>query len=373
MRTESADRRVGRTTSPIFVVGASRSGTNLLRALLNEHSDVWISPETHYFDDLRPRLPGAGRTQLQSDDRKRCEDYFLALGHRAYGQDGDPTSSRIDREKLRALAAELGGSGDDYFQALCLLRARLRQKPRWGEKTPRHVYRITEMLEAFPDAKIICLVRDPRAVIASYRDWRHAGPKHAVWNDDAALAADRLRSQRSYNIILMSLLWRGVVRASHLAAERFGETRVYIQRFERLAADPEREARALCSWLELEYQPSMLAIPVVNSSYVSTGSESGVSSEPVERWRTTLSMNEIGIIERCCGAMMDELDYRRENDGLGDFRFALAWLTVPFAAARAVAVNRARLGRMRQAVGLRARLAIGRGTVRPGAGGPTRR
>ena len=86
----------------IFVVGASRSGTNLVRALLNAHSTLWISGETHYFDDLRPRLPGNGTEPLAGEDRDRCERYFLALSHRAFGQAGDPGESRFDRDELRA-------------------------------------------------------------------------------------------------------------------------------------------------------------------------------------------------------------------------------------------------------------------------------
>ena len=89
----------------IFVVGASRSGTNLVRALLNAHSTLWVSGETHYFDDLRPRLPGNGTEPLAGEDRERCERYFLALSHRAFGQAGDPDESRLDRDELRALAA----------------------------------------------------------------------------------------------------------------------------------------------------------------------------------------------------------------------------------------------------------------------------
>ena len=353
--------------APIFVVGASRSGTNLLRALLNAHGEVWISPETHYFDDLRPRLASGGTARLGPDERDRCESYFLALAHRAYGQDGDPAAARVDRDELRALAAELGGTGDAYFEALCLIRARVHQRPRWGEKTPRHVYRITELLEAFPGAKVVCLVRDPRAVIASYRDWHTAGAKEGEWNDDDALAADRERTRRSYNIVLMSYLWRGVVQASYEALRLHGADRVYVQRFERIAADPEGETRALCAWLGLEYEPAMLAIPVVNSSYASSGEAGGVSSEPVERWRTTLSASEISVIQRCCGGMMDELGYSKEPVHGSYAGVAWAWATVPFAVVRAAALNRHRLGRMSHAFRRRAGAALRRGPLLPGS------
>ena len=230
----------------IFVVGASRSGTNLVRALLNAHSTLWISGETHYFDDLRPRLPGNGTEPLAGEDRERCERYFLALSHRAFGQAGDPGESRFDRGELRALAGELGGSGDAYFEALCRLRAGRHGRERWGEKTPRHVYRIDELLTVFPEAKVVCLVRDPRAVVASYKDWHGAAARRGV-TETSELEADRERSRRSYNAVLMSLLWRGVVRASFAALERHGPERVRIQRFEAprgLARG--RDARALC-------------------------------------------------------------------------------------------------------------------------------
>ena len=61
--TEGDAQRSARSSAdyPIFIVGASRSGTNLLRAAMNKHSTLWISGETHYFDDLRTRLdPHAG-------------------------------------------------------------------------------------------------------------------------------------------------------------------------------------------------------------------------------------------------------------------------------------------------------------------------
>jgi hypothetical protein len=345
----------------VFVVGASRSGTNLVRALLNGHSQLWVSAETHYFDDLRPRLPGAGTHRLEGADRDRCEEYFLALSHRAFGQAGDPAESLVERDELRTLALELGGTGDAYFEAVCVIRARLRGRPRWGEKTPRHVYRIDELFEAFPEAKVVCLVRDPRAVVASYRDW-HGAARRRGEAESEEVAADRRRSRRSYNPVLMSLLWRGVVQASYEALRRHGAERVRIQRFERLAERPEAEVRELCSWLDLPFEPRLLEIPVVNSSYATGGK--GVSTEPLDRWRERLSPGEIGIVQACCGRLMDELGYAREPVSASPLRLAWAFGTAPVAAARAAVVNRARLGRATQYLRRRAGSAFSRGPLR---------
>jgi hypothetical protein len=347
----------------IFVVGASRSGTNLTRALLNAHSELWVSAETHYFDDLRPRLPGSGTEPLDGADRERCERYFLALSHRAFGQSGDPEESALERDALRDLAAELGGTGDDYFEALCRLRAERHGRQRWGEKTPRHVYRIDDLLSAYPEAKVVCLVRDPRAVVASYKDWHGAAERRGV-TEPPEREADRERSRRSYNPVLMSLLWRGVVRASFAALERHGPERVRIQRFERLAASPEAEVRELCSWLGLEFEPALLEIPVVNSSYATTGA--GVSSEPVERWRERLAPAEVGIVQSVCEPLLSQLGYAPDDERVSPVRLAWAWTTVPFAVARAAVVNRQRLGRAGQYLRRRAGSALARGPLPPG-------
>jgi len=341
----------------IFVVGASRSGTNLMRALLNAHSTLWISGETHYFDDLRPRLPGSGTEPLAGDDLERCERYFLALSHRAFGQAGEPEASRLDRDELRVLAQELGGSGDAYLEALCRLRAEHHGRVRWGEKTPRHVYRIDDLLSAFPEAKVVCLVRDPRAVVASYKDWHGAAARRGE-TESAELEADRERSRRSYNAVLMSLLWRGVVRASFAALQRHGPERVRIARFERLAASPEEEVRELCAWLGLVFEPALLEIPVVNSSYATTGA--GVSSEPVERWRERLSPAEVGVVQSVCEPLLSQLGYTPDDVEVSRARLAWAWGTVPIAAVRAAVVNRQRLGRASQYVRTRARAAFSR-------------
>jgi hypothetical protein len=347
-------------TGPVFVVGASRSGTNLVRALLNRHHTLWVSAETHYFDDLRPRLPGAGTQRLEGEARDRCEEYFLALEHRPFGQDGDAASSKLDRDDLRFLADQLGGTGDAYFEALCRLRARRHARDSWGEKTPRHAYRIDDLLAAFPDAKVVCLVRDPRAVVASYRDW-HAAAALRGETESEQLQADRERSRRSFNLVLMTLLWRGVVRASYAALRQHGPERVRIQPYERLADAPEAEVRDLCAWLGLEFEQTMMEIAVVNSSYRTTGL--GIATEPVDRWKQRLSRHEIGIVQSVASPLLEEAGYEREPVPTPALRLTWAFATVPFAAGRAAVQNRARLGRVSQYARTRVGSAFGRGPL----------
>jgi hypothetical protein len=353
---EAVDR--GEDARPIFVVGPSRSGTSMLREILNRHSRVWVTRETHYFDDLRAGLGARASSRLSERDAGRCEAYFLALGHRAYGQEGDPNQSKVAADDLRSEAARLGGSGDAYFEAFCLLRARENEKARWGEKTPRHVFRIAEMLGLWPEAKVICLVRDPRGVAASYRDWkrqsRTVDPEHLF-------ETDRRRAGGSYNVVINSLLWKSAMQAADGALRRFGPESIHLQRYEELVSTPELALRRLVAWLGLEYESAMLDVPIVQSSYVSTALASGISREPVDRWRGKLSPTEIHVIQRVCGPVMERLEYRREPAPASRLRVAWTWMTVPAAFTRALFLNRRRLGRAPAYVRKRFRLAVTRG------------
>jgi hypothetical protein len=331
--------------SPIFVCGPSRSGTALVRSILNLHSRVHLAGETHYFDDLRVRLGPGATAAVSSEQSRTVQDYFLALSHRPYGHHGDPDHGRVQREDLKALAESLGGSGDAYLEAYCRLEARHAGKSAWGEKTPRHVFRVGEILAAFPTARVVCLVRDARAIVASYRDWRNQGgfdfskdPGHKV-----QLAAEHVRARRSYHPIIISMLWKGAMQAAIAAEERFGAERIRLQRYEALASDPVSAIPDLAAWLGLDLEPAMTEPPMLNSSYNSFDTAAGVSAAPIDRWREKLSSSEIAAVESVCGGVLNSLGYELVHPKGSALGVVRSWATFPFAALRAAAANRERI------------------------------
>ncbi len=100
------------TSNPIFVVGPSRGGTALMRSMLNNHADIFITGETHYFDDLRVKLAHAAEAPLDPAEARQCADYFRALAHRPYGHGGMPDQGWLAAEDLRAEAARCGDGAD---------------------------------------------------------------------------------------------------------------------------------------------------------------------------------------------------------------------------------------------------------------------
>jgi hypothetical protein len=206
---------------PLFIVGASRSGTTMLRSILNRAPEIQLAGETHFFDDLRPRFADKTLSDLTEAERASCADYFRAQSIRPYGVRANPDESPLSRDDLLGPAAGMDNSVDSVFETYC--RWHLSQGEGasiWGEKTPRHIFRIDDILAAFPEARILCTVRDPRAVVASYRDWKYQGGlRKAEGNADyqAAIAEDHERKKASYHIVIAS--GRGGGRGGHGARQ----------------------------------------------------------------------------------------------------------------------------------------------------------
>jgi hypothetical protein len=332
-----------------------------MRTVLNLHPSIRLAGETHYFDDLRVRFRGRERESLDADGMQMCEDYFLALSHRPYGHGGAVASARLAREELRDEARRCGRGPDSYFEAFCRITARREGAPVWGEKTPRHVFRLAEIFDLYPRAKVVCMVRDPRAVVLSYRDWRNQGgfdleadPGHAE-----TIALDNERAHKSYNLLLMSLLWRSQTNAAQGGRERFGGERVFLQRYEDLVDDPVPAIQKLCAWLGVEFDIAMLQVPVLNSSFSKFDRAGGFSRSSLDLWRQHLSGDELAVIQATCARQMAGLGYERVQAS-SPMAVVREWLALPFSSARAIRANSGRLGRLVPYVTRRARLLVRR-------------
>src|SRR5690349_5987674 len=152
----SADARPA-GPAPVFLVGASRSGTTLLRLMLNEHPDVAIPSESHFLGPLLQEFePGAtlegaslehaietvtGFAQWRDDFRQTETELRNAVG------DGPvPLADFIDRIFRLEVGADVA---------------------RWGDKTPPYLRWVDKLLACFPNAQAIAIVRDPRDVYTS--------------------------------------------------------------------------------------------------------------------------------------------------------------------------------------------------------------
>ena len=161
-----------RDISPIFVVGAPRSGTTLTARILGAHPELFMPGETHFFEDVFPLREQLGQPDTE-EGAKRIAEKLMTL----YGRYNEPSDqARIETLfSADSLAQEICANCTDYEQVLSLFMSRQMpdSKQTWGNNAPRDIFSIGDIAGFYPRAKIVLCVRDPRDFMGSYKGkWR---------------------------------------------------------------------------------------------------------------------------------------------------------------------------------------------------------
>lgn len=278
---------------PVFVVGPPRSGTTLLRVQLCRHPDLWILTESHLLDLWTPRFPG-----LADGDPDAFAAYWATF------TDTDPFRwMELDADAVAARVHTGGGyRATDVMAAMLAEAAASRGVARAGEKTPDHAHHVGTLFEAFPDARVLWLLRDPVATVVSElsldRDWA---------SDDPGVAARR---------------WAAGVRA---LVPWQHDPRVLVVRFEELVADPEAVLRRACAHVELPWDPTMLADEGGHGAYVHGRRDPWGRLDPGARdTPTDLSPRALEAIDDATAELAVAFGYPRPGDrtgGMGQLAF----------------------------------------------------
>src|SRR5687767_14411115 len=142
-----------------FVIGVPRSGTTLLRLMLDSHPELVIPAETHF-------LPTLFRTIEGVDDRTaRQQALELITGHRRWLD----WNLEVDELRGEFEATEPFG-GAEAARAFFRLCAEKAGKPRWGDKSPSYRKRMRRIAPVLPEARFVHVIRDGRDVALSLMD-----------------------------------------------------------------------------------------------------------------------------------------------------------------------------------------------------------
>jgi hypothetical protein len=296
-----------------FVVGVARSGTTLLRLMLDAHPQLAIPPETHFIPKLAKALGEAGDGGVSSgkgargggDRDRRAIAHELITTHRRWPDFG------LDPEELRRRfeAAEPFDAGA-AMRAFYGLYAEGRGKPRWGDKSPSYVRRMRRVHAVLPEARFFHLIRDGRDVALSQLEVHHGA------DEVTQAAAD----------------WVGGIEKARRAARRLDGYEEL--RYEDLVDDPEPVLRRVCAAVELDYDPAMLdyhrgaeermAETVRElrhgereiSAEMRAAQHANVSKPPQRdragRWRNEMTAEQLTAFEATAGPLLAELGYELE-------------------------------------------------------------
>lgn len=292
------------------MVGVARSGTTLIRTILERSGQVAIARETHFVGhvqgrrSMRHELRRLGDLRDDATIRRFVDDIYTGALARRVGQQPYLTwlVKAVDRKTLegRFLAAERSERG--VFQAMLEVYAEGKGRPRWGEKTPAHVRHVETLMEWFPDARVVHMVRDPRAVFVSELRRRQS---HGVRAGYRALMRVPL-AYPLYVLVKTTILWAEAADRDAMYARRFPD-RYRRQRFEDLVTEPEAQLEELFGFLDLALTPDALQTRVVSVGFMHR--EAGFDAGAATRWRAHISAGAGRWLTALLGSRMRQMGY----------------------------------------------------------------
>lgn len=255
-----------------------------MRTMVSAHPQPTIAPETLFLNLWwrRYRL-----LHLELD--RHFETFWQAFVQNErfprLGISPGSVLSQLETKSKRTFKA--------VFESLIECYAEKMGKPRWGEKTPGHFAYLDTLLTWYLQAKVLYLIRDPRAVVASV--------KNTPWSEK--------------NADVITHRWR---RAANILARWEHDNRVHSIKYESLVTNSTEELEAICAHLDVTFDASMLSPSEESSPIISqTGwrvahlkkALQSVTSESVERWRSELDKDDIAAIETLVRSEMERFGY----------------------------------------------------------------
>ncbi len=278
-----------------FVCGVTRSGTTLLRLMLDSHPDLAIPGETHWVARFIRDMERSRMDARQAADfiieSKRWQEFHL------------------DADEFRARVASLDSlNAPDVVRTFYAMYSEKEGKTRYGDKTPGYVRDMLRIQRVLPEARFIHTIRDGRDVAVSHMrmNWGPATPA-----ESAELWVTRISKAR-----------RLAPRINHYSEIHF----------EDLVTDPEGTLRKVCAYLDLGYDPAMLdyheraeerlaekAVDLVRKHGPTQPAEARMESHRLAKeppradrlgmWRKKLNAAEVAEYEAIAGPLLEELGY----------------------------------------------------------------
>ncbi len=296
-----AERAPVRPPAP-FVVGLTRSGTTLLRMMLDAHPELTIPPETHFVPDLIKAAKDGG------DVRGMVDALTTNRTWGDFGIDAEEMRKRFEAIPLADEPARPGAAVRAFYDAY----AERQGKPRWGDKTPAYMLSVTRIGRSLPEVRFIHLIRDGRDVALSQ--------SARALNEQPPPAEQAAR-------------WVKRITKSRDQAAKLGGDRYIEARYEDLVRDPEPVLRRICEFVALDFDPAMLTYYERAAERLSEMSgtlrQEGTHAEQaagyrvdnhkpttkppdpskLDKWRREMSPEDLAAYNAVAGDMLRELGY----------------------------------------------------------------
>lgn len=277
-----------------FVLGNPRSGTSLLRLMLNAHPDIAVPPECGFALWLSDRYAG-----LDLGDPETLSRFAADVAASRKFETWNLPEARLRGRLADRRFADYPALSREVYAAWAEMQGRA--PALLGDKNNWYVAEAERLMEAFPEARIVHLVRDGRDVACSYLD----------------LAAREIESpyrpRLPTDLTRIGEEWAG----NCLRLGALEGPRMHALRYEDLLAAPEAELGRLCRFLGVDFDPAMLEFFRRNDEPEDFLQWKAKTLEPLDpanagRFRERLSAGQIAAFESVAAEALERFGYRPE-------------------------------------------------------------
>lgn len=267
---------------PAFIVGMPRSGTKLLRGLLCGHPRIRIpATETEFLPFIDTWIARHGQPRSEA----AFAQFHEAMRHATYFSFRDAARAPFSWPAWRqACRGRFDVAG--VFEGF--MRYELELPPGsgviWADKSPSYVRYIPLLLQHFPAARIVHIIRDVRDHCVSIRK---------AWNKDIRRAAWQ---------------WGQDVHRAHEQC-RAAPSNCIELKYENLLQHPERELRRLCAFLDVEFLPRLAQLKQPTENLGDTVGRAEIVRDNFHKFAARLTSREIDAVESLAWGTMQELGY----------------------------------------------------------------
>lgn len=258
----------------IFIIGAPRSGTTFLAGLLS-HTEYGEPIETHFITKYYALLDKYG-------DLSHKKNFAALIGdigsERPIMQWGRPLDSEYLYERTQPAF-----SFADIVNEIMALRSKPGLNPHaWGDKTPHYIGNLNILMELFPAAKFVHIVRDGRDVCLSLleKEW---GPN---------------------NVYMCAEYWKRLNSQDHLIEELRRDNRLRSIKYEELVTRPKPLVTELYEFLGAELDDETIETLCHN-----------IMSKNFDKWKTKMTERQKSVFQSVAGEKLAQFGYEPSGSG----------------------------------------------------------
>ena len=268
---------------PIFISGLYRSGTTILTRIIDQANELCSTYDTIHF----MRFSYNKYLPIEDNYKKLVQD----TRDRVYNR----WKLDFNVENVINYLEQKEITQATVYNCMMAEFLELKDDKRWAEKTNVEWESIPDFLEMFPDGKVIHIYRDPRAVLASYKN---------MTNQPGLMYLDAIFA----SLAMFNFMQKNEIR---------NNKQIMLLSYEEFVKAPEKWVKNICEFLEVEFKDSMLNVSEFKDMYGNSfernssfkGHKNSIDTSSMDVWKEKLSDIEIYFCEMVLKSKLIEFDY----------------------------------------------------------------